>query len=306
MTTPVIVGLGAVTAALVGRHLIRNGILGKVAAEQWVKGGFKAKMDRKEAIAILGLKILLAALTRVALTPVTISRLSPYTRMMSTVDFDPSLLGTKDHWDQRYSEELVHYYESGLEGEAWFGEEPVLKMVEWALTHVPPTACPNVLDVGMGNGHLLFAMVDAGYDASRLTGIDYSRGSVDLSIAIAKQRDVQDEGKYTYANVTFAVCDFLDPASSIRRPSADVDEESTETTNDGVWDLVLDKGTFDAMSLMPDEDERGTVSLERYVPACREVAAARRSISSSLVRHSVSPSFLIISSFAMLKRSLSI
>ncbi|KAF8440440.1 hypothetical protein L210DRAFT_3612335 [Boletus edulis BED1] len=47
MTTPVIVGL---------RHLIRNGILGKVAAEQWVKGGFKAKMDRKEAIAILGLK----------------------------------------------------------------------------------------------------------------------------------------------------------------------------------------------------------------------------------------------------------
>ncbi|KAF8440441.1 S-adenosyl-L-methionine-dependent methyltransferase [Boletus edulis BED1] len=183
---------------------------------------------------------------------------------MSTVDFDPSLLGTKDHWDQRYSEELAHFYESGLEGEAWFGDEPVLKMVEWALTHLPPTACPNVLDVGTGNGHLLFAMVDAGYDASRLTGIDYSRGSVDLSIAIAKQRDVQDEGKYTYANVTFAVCDFLDPASSIRRPSADVDEVRTET-NDGIWDLVLDKGTFDAMSLM-DEDERGTVSLERYVP----------------------------------------
>lgn len=56
MTTPVIVGLGAVTAALVGRHLIRSGIIGKGAADQWVKGGFKAKMDRKEAIAILGLK----------------------------------------------------------------------------------------------------------------------------------------------------------------------------------------------------------------------------------------------------------
>ncbi|KAF8126926.1 hypothetical protein EV363DRAFT_1346661, partial [Boletus edulis] len=134
----------------------------------------------------------------------------------------------------------------------------------------PPTACPNVLDVGTGNGHLLFDMVDAGYDASRLTGIDYSRGSVDLSIAIAKQRDVEDEGKYTYANVTFAVCGFLDPASSIRRPSADVNEVRTETTNDGIWDLVLDKGTFDAMSLM-DEDERGTVSLERYVPRVDEL-----------------------------------
>ncbi|KAL4064432.1 hypothetical protein V8B97DRAFT_2023417 [Scleroderma yunnanense] len=56
MATPVIVGLGAVTAALIGRHLVRSGVIGKRAAEQWVRGGFKAKMDRKEAIAILGLK----------------------------------------------------------------------------------------------------------------------------------------------------------------------------------------------------------------------------------------------------------
>ncbi|KAG1739215.1 uncharacterized protein EDB91DRAFT_1223640 [Suillus paluster] len=56
MATPVIVGVGAITAALVGRHLVRSGIIGKRAADQWVKGGFKAKMDRKEAIAILGLK----------------------------------------------------------------------------------------------------------------------------------------------------------------------------------------------------------------------------------------------------------
>ena len=56
MATPVIVGLGAVTAALVGRHLIRSGVIGKGAADQWARGGFKSKMDRKEAIAILGLK----------------------------------------------------------------------------------------------------------------------------------------------------------------------------------------------------------------------------------------------------------
>ncbi|KAI9574015.1 hypothetical protein HD554DRAFT_2202100 [Boletus coccyginus] len=56
MSTPVLVGLGAVTAALVGRHLIRSGAIGRGAADQWVKGGFRAKMDRKEAIAILGLK----------------------------------------------------------------------------------------------------------------------------------------------------------------------------------------------------------------------------------------------------------
>jgi DnaJ family protein C protein 19 len=57
MSTPVIIGVGAIAAALAGRTLIRRGIIGgRGAAEQWAKGGFKAKMDRKEAIAILGLK----------------------------------------------------------------------------------------------------------------------------------------------------------------------------------------------------------------------------------------------------------
>ncbi|KAI9574022.1 S-adenosyl-L-methionine-dependent methyltransferase [Boletus coccyginus] len=178
---------------------------------------------------------------------------------MSTVEFDPSLLGTKDHWDHRYSEELAHFYESGLEGEVWFGEEPVAKMIDWALTHVPPIARPTVLDVGTGNGHLLFSMVEAGYDASRLTGIDYSQGSVDLCTAIAKRRDgAEDDEKHACENVTFAVCDFLDPESLVPPPRG-------ESTSDGVWDLVLDKGTFDAISLM-DKNEQGVAPLERYVP----------------------------------------
>jgi hypothetical protein len=57
MATPVILGVSAVAAAILGRSLIQRGLLlGKNGAEQWVKGGFRAKMDRKEAIAILGLK----------------------------------------------------------------------------------------------------------------------------------------------------------------------------------------------------------------------------------------------------------
>ncbi|KAF9052503.1 hypothetical protein BDZ89DRAFT_1056847 [Hymenopellis radicata] len=54
MTTPLAFGIGAITVALAGRAILRR--VGAGAAEQWVKGGFKAKMDRKEAIAILGLK----------------------------------------------------------------------------------------------------------------------------------------------------------------------------------------------------------------------------------------------------------
>ncbi|KZT53499.1 hypothetical protein CALCODRAFT_474591 [Calocera cornea HHB12733] len=37
---------------------MRSGVIrvGKAATEEWAKGGFKSKMDRKEAIDILGLK----------------------------------------------------------------------------------------------------------------------------------------------------------------------------------------------------------------------------------------------------------
>lgn len=56
MATPVILGVSAVAAAILGRSFIRQGIFMKKGAEQWAKGGFKAKMDRKEAIDILGLK----------------------------------------------------------------------------------------------------------------------------------------------------------------------------------------------------------------------------------------------------------
>ena len=60
MATPIIIGVGAIAAAFAGRQLLRRSAAS--AAEQWVKGGFKAKMDRKEAIAILGLKFVQIAL----------------------------------------------------------------------------------------------------------------------------------------------------------------------------------------------------------------------------------------------------
>ena len=57
MSTPIILGVGAVAAAIAGRTLLRRGIIGgRGAAQEWAKGGFKNKMDRKEALLILGLK----------------------------------------------------------------------------------------------------------------------------------------------------------------------------------------------------------------------------------------------------------
>jgi len=57
MTTPLLIGLGAIGAAVIGRQLMRSGAR---AGVELAKGGFKAKMDRAEAIDILGLKYLLS------------------------------------------------------------------------------------------------------------------------------------------------------------------------------------------------------------------------------------------------------
>lgn len=54
MSTPLLIGIGAIGAAVAGRAILRRA--GQRGAEQWVKGGFKAKMDRTEAIATLGLR----------------------------------------------------------------------------------------------------------------------------------------------------------------------------------------------------------------------------------------------------------
>jgi len=54
MASPLIFGLGAIGAALAGRMILRQ--RAAATAEQWIKGGFQQKMDRKEALQILGLK----------------------------------------------------------------------------------------------------------------------------------------------------------------------------------------------------------------------------------------------------------
>ncbi|KIJ67002.1 hypothetical protein HYDPIDRAFT_108983 [Hydnomerulius pinastri MD-312] len=136
-----------------------------------------------------------------------------------------------------------------------FGEEPEEKMVAWAKKNVKPESNPNVLDVGSGNGHLLFALVEEGYEASRLIGIDYSQGSVDLSVAIGEKRACDSE--QAQDNVTFAVCDFLNPESPIPPPNGE--------TSDGAWDLIMDKGTYDAIALM-EKDAGGNAPVDSYPP----------------------------------------
>jgi EEF1A lysine methyltransferase 2 len=111
-------------------------------------------------------------------------------------------------------------------------------MVDWALENVPITSDPRILEIGSGNGTLLFALHEAGYVASNLSGLDYSPDAVRLARMVARMRNSEE--------VAFHVCDFLNELLP-RGPPAE-------------WDLLLDKGTYDAIALGEDVSGKSPVA----------------------------------------------
>jgi SAM-dependent methyltransferase len=140
-----------------------------------------------------------------------------------------------------------------------FGEDSVEKMVDWTLENVPATSHPRILEIGSGNGTLLFALHEAGYAASHLSGIDYSPDAVKLARMVAAARSQNGEQV-----TSFHVCDFTSelppppPPASPASPSGQLDADVQ-----GSWDLLLDKGTYDAIAL-GGKDESGRCPVTAY------------------------------------------
>ncbi|EST07819.1 Methyltransferase domain protein [Kalmanozyma brasiliensis GHG001] len=158
-----------------------------------------------------------------------------------------SKLGTKSHWDAVYAREVTNFHDIGEEGEVWFGEDTVMRMIRFLETYYTDNPCsaPTVLDLGTGNGHLLFEMLESSADledvltASRLVGVDYSDASIELARSIATKRGG------TCEEVRFQTADLLDSSSVeslVTLPKSQLGAEEA-------WDLVCDKGTMDAIAL---------------------------------------------------------
>lgn len=171
----------------------------------------------------------------------------------------PSKLGTQDYWNLNYGRELESFHEIGDEGEVWFGEESSDEILDWIARHLPspltptrltfPTqeneSIPNmpnrkdhqILDVGCGNGQLLFLLAQGGYSVGCLTGIDYSESSIGLSNQIAHSKGIEG----LRLEVKDIIREKIDPPT----------READNSTLIG-WDLITDKGTFDAICLSED------------------------------------------------------
>ncbi|XP_072095541.1 EEF1A lysine methyltransferase 2 [Mobula birostris] len=142
----------------------------------------------------------------------------------SNIDFQPSKLGTKEYWDHAYERELEVFRESGDTSEVWFGEESMDRILNWLEKHDIPKDSA-MLDIGTGNGVLLVQLAKAGF--TNLSGIDNSSTAVELAKAVAEK-----EGIFS---LKLQVADFLNPMPYLSH-----------------YEICIDKGTFDAISLSFD------------------------------------------------------
>ncbi|KAF2092043.1 S-adenosyl-L-methionine-dependent methyltransferase [Saccharata proteae CBS 121410] len=202
---------------------------------------------------------------------------------------DPSALGTKAYWDSAYTLELANHASSARdEGTIWFSdaaaEERILQYLDDLASGgqlmqnrgegegddnnddnddddddeeedagdggeaVKAAALTTFLDLGTGNGHLLFALRDEGWEGVMM-GVDYSGKSVALARQIAAARQTEEKG----LDVRFEEFDILAPLPA----------SAPDWLGDG-FDVVLDKGTFDAISLSGETDARGRRICEGY------------------------------------------
>merc|ERR1712039_153588 len=90
-------------------------------------------------------------------------------------------------WEKVYERENKNFGENGDEGEVWFGEEAMGRMVrvldKMAQNEEIQYKSP-IIDLGTGNGVLLRELDEYGF--TDLTGVDYAAGSVQLAANICK------------------------------------------------------------------------------------------------------------------------
>ncbi|KAJ1917641.1 Protein-lysine N-methyltransferase efm4 [Mycoemilia scoparia] len=153
----------------------------------------------------------------------------------SVESFEASKLGTKSYWDQQYDQELENFKDHKDIGDVWFGEDVAEKMTQWVVENFPNPET-KVLDVGCGNGHLLLSLLEEQY--TYLVGTDYSEKAIELAKSILIDGGNAEEGsiKYYTSNIL------------------DTEDIKAMISKHGHFDVILDKGTFDAICLKPKSD----------------------------------------------------
>lgn len=161
-----------------------------------------------------------------------------------SVNFKTSKLGTKDYWDKFYKLEQNNFDENEDDtGECWFNESDAEnKMCDFIFEKLEHIQKTKVCDLGTGNGHLLFQLYEDGLRGN-LIGVDYSETSVEFAKKVAEKKGYE---------VTFERSDILRS------------DDQFLAQNIEAFDLVLDKGTLDAIALSDETYEGGLTGFQTY------------------------------------------
>ncbi|MCJ1478332.1 hypothetical protein MMC13_007010 [Lambiella insularis] len=162
----------------------------------------------------------------------------------------------KDCWATTYASDLAHHrHNPSHTGTTWFADSCAEeKIVDFLADQGPALGISrqesSFLDLGTGNGSLLFALRDGGW-RGRLVGVDYAPEAIKLARRLERERK-EGEGE---GEVEFGVWDVV---------SGGVPGRREEWFPEGGFDVVLDKGTFDAVSLGEEVDGRRRRVCEGY------------------------------------------
>ncbi|XP_072760078.1 EEF1A lysine methyltransferase 2 [Anoplolepis gracilipes] len=156
-----------------------------------------------------------------------------------------SNLGTLEYWENAYAQELDNFRDHGDVGEIWFGTVNSRKVVRWITMKLDLNKeNDKIIDVGCGNAMTLVELAKQGF--ANLTGVDYSQKAVDLARMVLNNNNLP--------NVKLEVCDILN------------------NTLSHDFKVVHDKGTYDAISLNPEDP---ATKRQKYVENIHRILSSK-------------------------------
>jgi SAM-dependent methyltransferase len=199
-----------------------------------------------------------------------------YAREITNHDLDPTDEGTIWFDDSAAEDKIVAFLSSQILLQK--DEDDTQQQQQLLGPEIGRHNC-SFLDLGTGNGHLLCRLREGEEEEEedddegkgdrawmgRMLGVDYSQKSVEFAKRVAADKGFGGPDSSSKPAIEFRWWDIM-----TQNPEGVV----LEGPNEKGWDVVLDKGTFDAISLSKEKDPDGRRICEGYkervVPLIRD------------------------------------